>query len=307
MFGKKKEKRIKLPTMNCYLVADQIGRFITDTVLSAHKTGGVIGLSGGVDSTVVAALAQMAFNIHNRLELGPKLELVGYILPSKTNQPEDTLDGLKVARRLGIRHEIYNIEPHISPYDNILSRADKKSYLFHKGNAISRARGNILSTFAALENKIVLGTGNKDEDFGIGYYTLFGDGAVHCSPIGDLSKRLVRQMAVFLNFSESANRIPTAGLEPGQTDFKDVGYSYDVVELLTEAYTQGLTNEEVTKHSLIVDLIEKEMLGYVKTFGVPKFLMVKDIIGDFLRRNKSAQAKAKILHPPIAKVTLEYK
>src|SRR3989339_2218766 len=245
MFGKKKEKRIKLPTMNCYLVADQIGRFITDTVLSAHKTGGVIGLSGGVDSTVVAALAQMAFNIHNRLELGPKLELVGYILPSKTNQPEDALDGLKVARRLGIRHEIYNIEPHISPYDNILSRADKKSYLFHKGNAISRARGNILSTFAALENKIVLGTGNKDEDFGVGYYTLFGDGAVHFSPIGELHKRQVRQVATYLGFADLAQRVPTAGLEPGQTDFKDLGYSYETVELVTMGREQGFSKEQL--------------------------------------------------------------
>ena len=164
---KKREKRIKLPTMNCYLVADQIGSFITRTVMSAHKAGAVVGLSGGVDSTVVAAIASRAFDLHNRLENGPKLELVGYILPSDTNRMADTIEGVEVAKKLGIRHEVYNIEPHVVPYKNILDPSDK-SYIFHKGNAISRVRGNILSTFAATENKLILGTGNKDEDFGIG-------------------------------------------------------------------------------------------------------------------------------------------
>jgi NAD+ synthase len=84
--------------------------------------------------------------------------------------------------------------------------------IFHKGNMIARVRANVLSTKAATEKKIVAGTGNKDEDFGIGYYTLFGDGAVHLSPIGGLSKRLVREMASFLGLGgHIVNRVPTAG------------------------------------------------------------------------------------------------
>ena len=114
-------------------------------------------------------------------------------------------------------------------------------------------------------------------------------------------------MAVFLDFGDIANRVPTAGLEPGQTDFKDLGYSYDVVELLTEAFTQGLSLNEIVNHSFIISAVEKDMLDYVAFFSRPKFFNTMEIVEDFLKRNKSAQAKAKILHPPIAKVTLEYK
>ena len=78
----------------------------------------------------------------------------------------------------------------------------------------------------------VIGTGNRDEDYGVGYYTLFGGGAVHLSPIGNLPKRMVREMAAYLGFDDLAERVSTAGLEPGQTCFKDLG-----CDLLTHGKT----------------------------------------------------------------------
>jgi len=79
---------------------------------------------------------------------------------------------------------------------------------------------------------LVVGTGNKDEDFGVAYYTLFGDGAVHLSPIGNLPKRLVREMAAYLGFDDLAGRVSMAGLEPGQTSFKDLGCDYEFAEVV---------------------------------------------------------------------------
>ncbi len=191
MEGESLERRIILPKMNAQRVADEIGDFIIREITSINYIGGVIGLSGGVDSTTTAALAKLAFDEYNENNPGKQqLELVGYMLPSKTNDRADTIDGKNVAERLGIRYEVLSIEPWMKAAEYTNKEAIKNSY--DKGNLASRIRANILSTKAATEKKLVIGTGNKDEDFGVGYYTLFGDGAVHLSPIGNLPKYLVQ-------------------------------------------------------------------------------------------------------------------
>jgi NAD+ synthetase len=166
---------------------------------------------------------------------------------------------------------------------------------------MSRIRANILSTKSATEKKCVIGTGNKDEDFGIGYYTLFGDGAVHMSPIGNLSKRLVRQMAEYLGFAETAKREPTAGLEPGQTDAKDLGYGYDAVEIVLEGLRQGFAAEILSQHPQVRGTIEPML-------AVSKFSNVQQVVDDILKRHYTmALPKQEIIHPPAADVTLEYR
>lgn len=285
------ENKILLPEMDPELVSKEIENFIVEKVRECGYTGGVVGLSGGVDSTTTAALAKRGFDRYG-------LELVGYILSSSANGPKDTKDGIKVAEKLGIRYEVQNIEPIIKAYST--TNPETLENGFHKGNLMSRIRANILSTKAATEKKIVIGTGNKDEDFGIGYYTLFGDGAVHISPIGNLPKRLVRQMATYLGFEEVANREPTAGLEKGQTDFKDLGYNYDAVEIVIEGLRQGVKQEELVDHSQVKEIIEPQL-------EFSKFYNVKDVVNDIARRHYNiALTKAKIIHPPIAEVTLKY-
>jgi len=300
-------RRIKLASMNPELVADEIGNFIVDEIIEEGKSGGVIGLSGGVDSTCAAALAKRGFDLYNLSLANPekKLELVGYFLPSKLNAKADEEDGKKVADRLGIRSELINIEPLVQAYSVVDLQVMQSQ--FHRGNQISELRASVLHGQAALENKVVIGTGNKDEDFGVGYYTLFGDGAVRLSPLGMLPKRLVRQLACYLGFNDLAYRVSSPGLEPGQTAFKDLGYKYEiVVELYGNGIEQGFSREELLVHPQLVEEAEKNLAEYEKSFGFKKFQTAQELLRDIERRNKVAIGKSRVVSPPMAKITLEY-
>jgi NAD+ synthase len=305
-------ERILLPQMDPEVVANEIEKFILEKILASGYTGAVIGLSGGVDSTTTAALASRAIAKYNRslardnFSDDRSLELIGYILPTKTNSSADTTIGESVAERLAIRHELHSIEPVLQAYTATNAEAFDNSY--DKGNLSSRVRATVLNTKASTERKILLGTGNRDEDFGIGYYTLFGDGAVHVSPIGGLSKRLVRQMARHLGFVDLADRIPTAGLEPGQTDFGDLGYSYDAVEIVTEGISQGFTREQLYFHPQVVEIADRDIQKYKMEFGKPNHADTRSIVDDITyRQEHSAKTKAELLHPATPKITLIYR
>lgn len=294
----KPDYKIRLPSADPEIVAREIEDFIADQVRKHNKTGGVIGLSGGVDSTTTAALAKRGF------DRAGNMELIGYVLPSSTNSPKDAEDAVKVAERLGIRHEVIDIEVHVAAF--AVTNPEAVDRVYDKGNMMSRIRANILHTKAATENKLVLGTGNKDEDYGIGYFTHFGDGAVHNNPLGGLSKRLVRQMASYLGFQDMAERTPTAGLEPGQTDFKDLGYSYGLVEMVIVAKDQGMDIGDIAANTDVIDTAESDFAQYKRQYGKTKHATVDAAIDDILRRHNVAGYKAELISPPIAEVTLEY-
>jgi NAD+ synthase len=280
---------IKLPQMDPEQVANEIGEFILKTVVENKATGCVIGLSGGIDSSVTAALIKRVF-------AGTDYSLIGCIIPADQSHHEDIQDAKDVADKFEIMYKIIYIGDTIN---NMKMRIEQYEVMnqYDLGNMISRVRANYLSTFAAIYKKVLSGTGNRDEDYGVGYYTLFGDGAVHMNPIGCLSKRLVYQMATYLGMPDNImGKPPSAGLEPNQTDFTDLGYSYFLVEVVVEALDREIS---------IVELIETIMNGgfiYDKT----RFPTPGDVLADILKRNLTAKQKAKIISPPVPKVTLTY-
>ena len=218
---------------------------------------------------------------------------------------KDASDAEAVARLLGIRCESRNLEPLVEAFRTTNPEAFQDDY--DRGNMISRIRANVLSTIAATEKKVLAGTGNKDEDFGIGYYTLFGDGAVHISPIAGLSKRLVREIAAYLGLpDEIVHRVPTAGLEPDQTDFKDLGYGYALVEVVTEGFDQGLSLSELATHEQVLPLAQRDLDRYRSVFGRDKFGSIEEMISDIESRHMAAQSKMRIIHPPGPEITLTY-
>ncbi len=294
--------------MNSEVVSNEITKFIIDTVLSVGSTGCVIGLSGGIDSSTTLCLIKKAFDKYNKTVVpNKKLELVALILPSSVAKEEES-NAIAIAEFAKVDYKILNIDAISDSFKNSFKKELNKLDVRAKGNLMSRIRANIISSFAEMNNKTICGTGNNDEDFGIGYYTLFGDGAVHMSPIAGLSKRLVRQMAEFLGLPEKTiNQIPCSGLEPDQTDFKDIGYGYDLVEAVKEGLNQGFTESELVKNNFILGIAQKDKQDYKRYYEKEKFTDLKDMIKDIIKRNKLAKLKAQIICVHSPKITLKYK
>jgi len=203
----------------------------------------------------------------------------------------DNSDAVELCEKFSITPIHRSLKPVINVAEKGFGSLNKTAL----GNMSSRLRATILHTYAEMHNLLVCGTGNRDEDYGIGYYTLFGDGAVHISPIGKLSKRLVYQMAEYLEIPESIiQKTPSARLEEGQTDFGDLGYGYDMVEVVTEGLDQGYWSSYITRE------IEKMNLTYNKD----KFPSVSACVVDILARHDMALKKAQLVSPEIAEVTL---
>jgi NAD+ synthase len=208
-----------LPPLNSELATQITTRFISEEL---HKTGFekvVVGLSGGIDSSVVASLAVRA--------LGPA-QVTGILMPYRTSSPDSLSDARGLADKLGIPREVFDISPIA---DGFLSQKEKMSNT-RQGNVLARARMIVLYDFSAELPALVLGTSNKTEIL-LGYGTLFGDLASALNPVGDLYKTEIRQLAKFLDIPEEIiTKPPTADLWAGQSDEGELGFSYAEVDRL---------------------------------------------------------------------------
>ncbi|HEY0782919.1 MAG TPA: NAD+ synthase, partial [Thermoanaerobaculia bacterium] len=202
-------------------------------VETAGATGVVVGLSGGVDSSLAAALAVRA--------LGPE-RVHGFLLPYRTSSPDSAADALLVAESLGLPHRQIDISPMVDAYFAAEPDADPA----RRGNKMARERMTILFDQAKKLGALVLGTSNKTEIL-LGYSTVFGDNASSLNPLGDLYKRQVWQLATHLGLPERVvAKKPSADLSPGQTDEGDLGFSYAVADpVLALLFDAALSPEEV--------------------------------------------------------------
>lgn len=205
--------------LDCNLVEKMLVGFLRDEIGKVGFTRAVVGMSGGVDSSVVTALAARA--------LGPE-NVLGLMMPYKTSSPDSVEDASKVAKQLGIQTAVVDITPQIDAYFDRFPEADER----RRGNKMARERMTILYDFSAAWHALVVGTSNKTEWL-LGYTTLWGDMASAVAPIGDLYKTQVRQLAAHLSIPESIIRKPpSADLWRGQTDEGELGFTYAEVDRL---------------------------------------------------------------------------
>lgn len=257
------KSKIKL---NMELTEKILVNFIREEVRSAGFERVVLGLSGGIDSAIVAFLAVKA--------LGPE-NVLGIMMPYKSSSRESLEDAKRVVEATGMRVEKIEITDMLDAY---FAKEPDISDL-RKGNKMARERMTILYDYSAKEKSLVLGTSNKTEIL-LGYSTQWGDSASAINPIGDLLKTQIWELSEYMGVpKEVIEKKPSADLWEGQSDEDELGFSY----FLADEIINLLVDERYTKDEILE-------MGYSEK-----------TIDSILWRIKANQYKRKL--PLIAKIS----
>ncbi|KPU27998.1 NAD synthetase [Caloranaerobacter sp. TR13] len=224
---------------NVERVCDNLVIWLRDKVQEAGCKGLVVGLSGGIDSAVVAALAKRAF---------PE-DSLGVIMPCHSNSKDEEHARL-VAETIGLKTVKVDLS---KTFDNLIDELkDDGANLLAVSNIKPRLRMTTLYYFAQKNKYLVAGTGNKSE-LTIGYFTKYGDSGVDLLPISDFVKFEVKELAKFLGIPEIIiNKPPSAGLWENQTDENEMGFSYKELDsfILTGEADPKVKEKIVTMNKL---------------------------------------------------------
>ena len=209
-------------------LCSKIEHWIADYINTAGAENVVLGLSGGIDSAVTAALCSNAIGNN---------KVFAYSLPCESN-PEDLSDARLVASTLGIKFEIIDLT---SAYGQFLKSVNIPTNKIAKANLKPRFRMMTLYFLAQSKEKtLVAGTGNRAE-LQIGYFTKYGDGGVDFEPLGMLYKCEVRKLARILDIPEKIiTKPPSPGLWQGQTDEGEIGITYNTIDEILYRIDYGL-------------------------------------------------------------------
>ena len=204
-----------------------IAGFIRGQLEQAGFDRAVLGLSGGIDSALVAYLVAEAIGADRLLTV---------LMPYRTSSPASRADAESVVADLGCRSELVEITAMVDGYfgtDEVAGAAAADggpASALRRGNFAARMRMSVLYDRSVTWGGLVVGTGNKTEGL-IGYTTLFGDSACAFNPIGDLYKSQVRQLSVAIGVPDAiVRKAPSADLWPGQTDEDEGGFSYPLLD-----------------------------------------------------------------------------
>jgi len=234
-----------MPVDRYQTIRNKLVSFIRKKVQEAGASGAVIGLSGGIDSSLTAYLSVEALGAD---------KVLGLLLPEKGITPkQDINDSMEIVKILGIEHKIIDISEALCSFSSSIPDYDKNNLLAN-GNLKARTRMCILYYHANLMHRMVVGTGNKTELL-LGYFTKYGDGGVDIEPIGGLYKTQVRGLSRLMGVpSRIIEKTPTAGLWQGQTDEKELGVTYEVADKIL---------------TMLVDE-KKDILEVKKKFSAPQ-------------------------------------
>jgi len=228
----------KYAQISKYLIA-----FLKDEVEKTGLKNVVIGLSGGLDSAVVAVLAHEAFGDR----------LLNIKMPSQFSSQSSLDDADELCAKFSLMSETRDISKLLKAYD-----IEDMSPL-RIGNLSSRFRMVNLFDVSAREGALVLGTSNKSELM-LGYGTLYGDLASAVNPIGDLYKTEVFELARYLGVPDSiVNKAPSADLWEGQSDETELGYTYAKLDAVLRRYVE----ERASQQELLDEGFEKELVDLI--------------------------------------------
>ncbi|MBA7511271.1 NH(3)-dependent NAD(+) synthetase [subsurface metagenome] len=212
-------------------VIHKIVQWLKDELNETKTKGFVLGISGGLDSSVCAALVKKATE-----------ECLGLILPIESNV-QDLDDAAEVASQINLKTQYIDLTP---IYRNLIKFLPDNNQVA-LGNIKARLRMVFIYYYANLNNYLVCGTGNKTE-ISLGYFTKYGDGACDILPLGDLYKFEVREIARVLGIPEQIiKKVPSAGLWQGQTDEGEIGFSYDVMDKTLQEIEKNQIKGDVAK------------------------------------------------------------
>jgi len=232
-----------------------ITAFIRAQLAQAGFERALVGLSGGIDSALVAFLVAEAIGADR---------LLCVLMPYRASSPASRSDAEEVVRRLGCPSELVDITPIVDGYFGQDGNPGSGGPMaleaspLRRGNAMARARMLVLYDRSVTWRGLVVGTGNKTESL-IGYTTLFGDSASAFNPIGDLYKSQVRQLSVAVGVPDAIIRkAPSADLWPGQTDEQEAGFSYPQLDrLLFWMIDRRRSDEELAAMGLDPPVIDR--------------------------------------------------
>ena len=238
---------ITLPKLDFAELEKKLTSFLVTEIEKTGLKKAVLGLSGGLDSALVAALASRALGKEN---------VTGILMPYRTSSAKSVEDALKVVENTGINSLRIEISAVVDAFAaNNMTNPDfsRKGRL---GNIMARTRMMTLFDFSAANGAVVLGTGNKSE-IELGYFTMFGDGASAINPIGCLYKTDIFEFARFLGLPASViEKAPSADLFEGQTDEGEIGYSYQTMDPVIHALSDlGMKEDEIVREGFDEKLV----------------------------------------------------
>ena len=231
-------------------IEKRIRRFIKKYVENSGADGIVVGLSGGIDSSTIAALSSLSIG-------GDRV--LGLMLPEKeTYNPKDIDDAKLVAEKFGLKTQICDITPVLESFYKTIPIFDHADKLC-KGNIKARTRMIYIYYYANKLNRIVCGSSDKSETM-MGYFTKWGDVAADISPIMDLYKTQVRKLAAHLGLPAELTAKPsTPALWPNQLAETELGIKYETLDLILYGLERFMTTEEIARQLNIENTLVKKV------------------------------------------------
>ena len=246
-----------IKNQNYEKLSTEIGSAIVKQVSQRNSQGVIFGLSGGIDSTVIAYLCK---------ELGHKA--LGLVMPDTDITPEqETNDALKIVALTGISYKLIDIKPILNEYSMYI-----EPNKYAKGNLRARIRTNILYYYANVKNYLVLGSSDKSE-YMLGYFTKFGDGAADITPISSLYKLQVREIAKHLNVpTEIISKKSSPHLWPDHDAQVELGATYEEIDSVLYCMERDVNVSDIVKMTQIDSSIIQHIVSLHKNTNHKRIL-----------------------------------